>query len=318
MSNYVVTTDFAAKDALATGNPLKVASGTQVDAELDNIATAIATKEDTANKGQNSGYASLDSSGDVPDTQIPATIPRLATNPIFSGSLTGLVGTVGLAAAVPGIVYNETDAAVDNKYWREYINAGVWTLGIINDAGSVTAEPIKVTRSGTTATSIALVATATTINGSTVWHAGNDGAGSGLDADLLDGLSSAAFAATSHVHSAADITSGILAVARGGTGTTTSTGTGNTVLSASPTFTGTVTAAAISATTVAATLSGDGAGVTGLSAANVSAGTLAIARGGTGQTDGTTRNITGKAGVTKTLSTSVASGGSDGDIWYRY
>lgn len=31
------------------------------------------------------------------------------------------------------------------------------------------------------------------IGGSTVWHAGNDGAGSGLDADLLDGISSADF-----------------------------------------------------------------------------------------------------------------------------
>jgi hypothetical protein len=31
-----------------------------------------------------------------------------------------------------------------------------------------------------------------------------------------------------------------------------------------------------------------------------------------------TRNVTGKAGTTKTLSTSAASGGSDGDIWYRY
>ena len=31
------------------------------------------------------------------------------------------------------------------------------------------------------------------INGNTVWHAGNDGAGSGLDADLLDGISSVSF-----------------------------------------------------------------------------------------------------------------------------
>lgn len=36
------------------------------------------------------------------------------------------------------------------------------------------------------------------------------------------------------------------------------------------------------------------------------------------QTAMTTRNITGKSGVTKTLSTSAATGGSDGDIWYRY
>ena len=30
-----------------------------------------------------------------------------------------------------------------------------------------------------------------TVNSNTVWHAGNDGAGSGLDADLLDGYNSA-------------------------------------------------------------------------------------------------------------------------------
>lgn len=41
---------------------------------------------------------------------------------------------------------------------------------------------------------------AITVSGSTVWHAGNDGAGSGLDADLLDGLDSAAFASAGHSH----------------------------------------------------------------------------------------------------------------------
>jgi hypothetical protein len=41
-----------------------------------------------------------------------------------------------------------------------------------------------------------------------------DGSGSGLDADLLDGLSSASFAAASHAHSGADITTGTVADAR--------------------------------------------------------------------------------------------------------
>jgi hypothetical protein len=36
------------------------------------------------------------------------------------------------------------------------------------------------------------------------------------------------------------------------------------------------------------------------------------------QTAMTTRNITGKTGIAKTLSTSAPSGGADGDIWYRY
>lgn len=51
---------------------------------------------------------------------------------------------------------------------------------------------------------------------------------------------------------ASNINSGTLAVARGGTGVTTSTGTGSVVLSASPTFTGTVTAATLNATTLQA------------------------------------------------------------------
>lgn len=47
MSNYTKTTDFAAKDALLTGNPAKLAKGTEVDTEFNNIATAIATKADS-------------------------------------------------------------------------------------------------------------------------------------------------------------------------------------------------------------------------------------------------------------------------------
>jgi hypothetical protein len=117
---------------------------------------------------------------------------------------------------------------------------------------------------------------ALTYGGNTVWHAGNDGVGSGLDADLLDGFPHTAFAnATfantdyttisttagvygnaSHVPvttltangrvssitntaiaiDTAAITSGTLAVARGGTGVTTSTGTGAVVLNTSPTL----------------------------------------------------------------------------------
>ena len=50
--------------------------------------------------------------------------------------------------------------------------------------------------------------------GSTIWHAGNDGAGTGLDADLLDGQHASAFASSSHTHAASDITSGNLAAAR--------------------------------------------------------------------------------------------------------
>lgn len=46
MANYTKTTNFAAKDALASGNASKVVKGTEIDTEFTNIQTAIATKAD--------------------------------------------------------------------------------------------------------------------------------------------------------------------------------------------------------------------------------------------------------------------------------
>lgn len=49
MSNYTKSTNFAAKDALASGNAAKIVKGTEIDTEFDNIAVAIATKADSYN-----------------------------------------------------------------------------------------------------------------------------------------------------------------------------------------------------------------------------------------------------------------------------
>ena len=46
MSNYTKSTNFASKDNLSSGNPLKIVKGTEIDTEFNNIATAIATKQD--------------------------------------------------------------------------------------------------------------------------------------------------------------------------------------------------------------------------------------------------------------------------------
>jgi hypothetical protein len=48
MSNYTKTTNFATKDNLNSGNPLKIVKGTEIDTEYNNIATAVATKTDNA------------------------------------------------------------------------------------------------------------------------------------------------------------------------------------------------------------------------------------------------------------------------------
>jgi hypothetical protein len=48
MSNYTKTTNFATKDALPSGNPAKIVKGTEIDTEFNNIATAVATKSNSA------------------------------------------------------------------------------------------------------------------------------------------------------------------------------------------------------------------------------------------------------------------------------
>jgi hypothetical protein len=47
MTSYVKSTNFASKDSLASGNPLKIVKGTEIDIEFNNIATAVDSKADT-------------------------------------------------------------------------------------------------------------------------------------------------------------------------------------------------------------------------------------------------------------------------------
>jgi len=48
VSNYTKTTNFASKDNLSPGNPLKIVKGTEIDTEFNNIQTAVGTKTDNA------------------------------------------------------------------------------------------------------------------------------------------------------------------------------------------------------------------------------------------------------------------------------
>jgi hypothetical protein len=72
-------------------------------------------------------------------------------------------------------------------------NAGTnFVIARFNDAGSFIDTPLILNR----ATGALAVAVTPTVSGNTVWHAGNDGAASGLDADLIDGVQPSAFALT--------------------------------------------------------------------------------------------------------------------------
>jgi len=48
LSDYTKATNFASKDSLSSGNPLKIVKGTEIDTEFNSIATAVASKADLA------------------------------------------------------------------------------------------------------------------------------------------------------------------------------------------------------------------------------------------------------------------------------
>lgn len=48
MSNYTKATNFTSKDALISGNPLKLVRGAELDTEFGAIQTSVNSKADTA------------------------------------------------------------------------------------------------------------------------------------------------------------------------------------------------------------------------------------------------------------------------------
>lgn len=73
MSNYTKTTNFTAKDSLASGDPNKIIKGSEFDTEFNNISTAVASKADTA----------------APTFTGTTTVADLTVSGTFSGTVAG-------------------------------------------------------------------------------------------------------------------------------------------------------------------------------------------------------------------------------------
>jgi hypothetical protein len=246
MSDYSQVTSFGPKDALITGDPNKVIRGTEFDSEFSAISTAIATKYDSADIASN---AQADAGSSDTVLMTPAKVKRALENlSVTLGSNVLLSG--GIAA---------TDVARKGQ-------ANTFTAQqTFNGTGS-----IRIGGTSDTATTNIAYVSFRNLSGTEIGWVGESGSGSaditltnnqsGADVNLVTTgggivkVNGTAIPALSHSHSAADITSG----------------------------------------------------------------TLAEARGGTGNGNGVARNVSAKTGTAKTLSSSAPSGGADGDIWYRH
>jgi len=153
MTDYTKTTNFATKDSLPSGNPAKIVKGTEINAEFDNIATAIATK---SNKASPTFTGTL--------TAVDATLSgnlTVAGNATISGNLTfgdAATDTINLAADVASNILPSADNTYDigatGTEWKDiYIN-GVAYVDSIDLAGTaITATAAELnTLDGITAT----------------------------------------------------------------------------------------------------------------------------------------------------------------------
>ena len=97
MANYTKATDFAAKDALTTGDPAKIVKGNEIDAEFNAIATAINSKANTSSPALTGVPTAPTATSGTNTTQLATTAFVLA-NGVPSGSILMWSGTI---AAIP-------------------------------------------------------------------------------------------------------------------------------------------------------------------------------------------------------------------------
>lgn len=95
------------------------------------------------------------------------------------------IGEANSTWSYPQVAVTHFVAGYSN-YTAEQWNDG-WAVGFTTTIGTITAT-------------ISNAELGRFIDGGTIWHSGNDGAASGLDADLLDGNHASAFSLTSHNH----------------------------------------------------------------------------------------------------------------------
>jgi hypothetical protein len=93
MSQYIKSTDFAVKDGLTTGDPNKIIKGTEINTELNDISTAIASKADT-NSPVFTGNPT------APTQSVGTNNTRIATTAFVEATLNAVQSNVNITGGV--------------------------------------------------------------------------------------------------------------------------------------------------------------------------------------------------------------------------
>jgi len=105
MSNYIKATNFASKDALTTGNPLKTVSGTEIDDEYTAIASAVNSKADSSSP-------SLTGTPVAPTATAASSSTQIATTSFTQAAIVAGTSAVIASAAANATAIDVTEASI--------------------------------------------------------------------------------------------------------------------------------------------------------------------------------------------------------------
>lgn len=149
MSNYSKATDFASKDSLASGNPLKVIKGAEIDDEFEALEVAVNTKADI-NSPTFTGVPA------APTATSGTNTTQLATTAFVTAAVDAVtpIGTADISDdAVTGAKI--ADDAIDSNH---YVDGSIDTAHLADDsvtsskiaANAVDATALNISGNGTT------------------------------------------------------------------------------------------------------------------------------------------------------------------------
>jgi hypothetical protein len=167
MTAYTKSTNFATKDTLTSGDPLKIVRGTEINTEFDNIQTAVNSKSDTASPtftgtvtipslslsgltassavATNASNALVSVTNTGTGNNVLATSPTLVT-PILgtpqSGTLTNATGlplTTGVTGVLPE-ANGGTGSSAGNAMFKNRIINGAMVIDQRNAGASVSGD----------------------------------------------------------------------------------------------------------------------------------------------------------------------------------